>query len=110
MQNGEPCLIDMGDFSIGSPWFDIAQTYLIYVRLADTGKCRLAVGMEPELSRKVWSLFVKYYFGEDMDEEAVERQLKPFLLYRYIIAGEIRGWRKPREFFQNMYAEVEPLL
>lgn len=82
LQNGEPCLIDMGDFSIGDPLFDIAQIYHIFYRNR-TGICTRVTGFTQEQALEFWALFEKNYFGAQTQEEreAVRRDCE---FFRYL--------------------------
>lgn len=69
MQNGDPCLIDMGDFSIGDPMFDIGQVYNIFYNSRITRISEKAVGMPADLAFRVWELFEESYFNATTDTD-----------------------------------------
>ena len=92
-QNGELMFIDMGDFSIGHPYFDVAQVYNLLTRDYANGLGETITKLDREHRHLFWKYFVKYYFGFE-DEESiaeVEREIQRFDCIRqmeYIILYE----------------------
>jgi uncharacterized protein (TIGR02172 family) len=67
-QDGELVIIDMGDFSIGSNYFDIGLLYLIY-GLPELGICALATKIDTAQGVQFWSSFAAHYFANRPAEE-----------------------------------------
>jgi uncharacterized protein (TIGR02172 family) len=90
MHQGEPRLIDMGDFSTGYHMFDIAQVYNIFYSSIETRISEKAVGMDPELAFKIWTLFEQDYFGavSETERQRIREEasffgsLRMFMFYR----------------------------
>ena len=69
-QDGELVIIDMGDFSIGSNYFDIGLLYLIY-GLPELGICALATKIDTAQGVQFWNSFAAHYFaGRPAEERA----------------------------------------
>lgn len=86
MQNGEPCMVDMGDFALGDPLLDIAQTYNILglgATSEDPPRCVRATGIPPELAWRFWELFEGEYFG--VSGEAERRVLRESMLFYVLL-------------------------
>ncbi len=100
MQGESPLLIDMGDFSIGHPMFDVAQVFNIFHSSRETGISERAVGMPPEMAFRVWELFEEYYFGahDQADRRKVREEaaffgsLRMFMFYDAF--GKDQGMKK----------------
>ncbi len=78
IQDGEPRLIDLGDFSLGHPMFDVGQIYNIFYCSRQTHISERAVGMEPELAFRVWELFERYYFDSPDEEQREDIRQQAF--------------------------------
>ena len=68
IQNGEPIIIDMGDFSIGSYLFDVGLMYTLYGS-EELGLTFQATKIPNEIGPEIWKSFEKHYFAEKSDEE-----------------------------------------
>lgn len=68
--NGEPVVIDMGDFSHGSHFFDLGLTTMIYWPLV--GICERVTKLPNELGAVFLEHFLNHYFA-DLPAEARER-------------------------------------
>jgi uncharacterized protein (TIGR02172 family) len=99
MQNGVPCLIDMGDFSIGYHMFEIAQIYNVFGLGHIRTVSERAVGMKPELAFRIWTLFEEDYFNVYAEEDRLKvREEASFyralrLLMFYVVLGR-QEWLK----------------
>lgn len=79
-----PKVIDMGDFSIGTPWFDIGHAYNIYYAGAANGVSQLVAGMNPEDALAFWNEYLNAYF-DDPDQQtkvAIMQKAKLFSLLK----------------------------
>lgn len=61
LRRGEPVIIDMGDLSRGSHWFDLALIYMIY-GFAELEFSELATGVPVDLGVRLWEAFAARYF------------------------------------------------
>jgi uncharacterized protein (TIGR02172 family) len=68
IRNGEPVIIDMGDFSIGSYLFDIGLLYFIY-GLPELGISMLATRIPADIGLEFWNCFERHYFSDRSEEE-----------------------------------------
>jgi uncharacterized protein (TIGR02172 family) len=70
LKDGEPFIIDMGDFSIGSFFFDIGLLATIYAT-PEFNVCELATGISQEKGLELFDCFIQEYFadrpGEDLE-------------------------------------------
>lgn len=70
VQNGEGCLIDMGEFSTGMNLFDISRIMFSFVFSPDrTVEINDFYKLPHTTVDKIWHLFIKYYFGVETLEE-----------------------------------------
>lgn len=76
--------IDMGDFSYGSPLFDLGM--VLFTSLYDDVEfLREVFHMEPESGREFWKYFCKEYFGEDCDIDKKEEEIRPYAALKLLI-------------------------
>lgn len=76
--------IDLGDFACGSPMFDLGM--VLFTCIYDNPVfLREVYHMEPETAREFWHYFVKEYYGEDADENEVEKELRPYAALKLLI-------------------------
>jgi len=103
MQGDSPCLIDMGDMAIGTPYFDVAQIKQVLYYYAGMGLCNKIIGLDDALALRVWQKFVEVYFGRQtpgafavIDENInFHRAIKNVFLYLSGSGGEaMRALRK----------------
>lgn len=76
--------IDMGDFSYGSPYFDLGMV-LFTCLYDDVTFMREVFHMEPETAARFWFWFVKEYFGENADPDEIETMLRPYAALKLLI-------------------------
>lgn len=80
----EAYFIDLGDFSYGSPYFDLGM--VLFTCMYDNPDfIRDVFHMEPDTARRFWHYFVKGYFGEDFDPDEAEHMLKPYAALKLLI-------------------------
>ena len=78
-------LIDMGDASVGDSIIDLLASYQIMNLVAkQPGGAVRYTGLTPELSLRLWDLFIRSYLGTDDDETiaAFEKKLNFYVLVR----------------------------
>lgn len=87
---GKKYFIDLSDFCIGSPLFDLGIVYL--------QTCFIPEEMVKELyhidkptSLAFWGEFVKAYFGADAQPDEINNMLKPFALLRILEVERLMG-------------------
>ena len=74
VQNGECCLIDMGEFSTGTPMFDLSRIVFSVVYAADkTTETNEFYKLPHTVVERVFELFIKNYFGTDSLEQAADQ-------------------------------------
>lgn len=81
----EYLLIDMGDASVGDPIIDLIGSYQIMNLVAkQPGGSMRYTGLSPELSLRLWDLFIRAYLGtEDVGRiAAYEEKLNFYVLIR----------------------------
>ena len=71
VQNGECCLIDMGEFSTGTPMFDLSRIVFSVVYAANrTTDMNDFYKLPHAVMDKLFELFIKDYFGTETLEQA----------------------------------------
>ena len=70
VQDGECCLIDMGELSTGTPMFDISRILFSMVYAAPAEEYYAFYKMPTEEVTEIWNKFFRGYFGCDTIEEA----------------------------------------
>ncbi len=96
MQGDTPCLIDMGDMAIGTPYFDLGQIKQVLHYYAGMGLCQKLIGLDDAIALRMWPRFVASYFSNpDTEELAVieeninfYRAIKNVFLYLCGSGGE----------------------
>jgi uncharacterized protein (TIGR02172 family) len=68
IRDGEPVIIDMGDFSRGSYLFDVGLLCTIY-GVPELGLSELATKIPNDLGLVLWERFVAHYFADKTPEE-----------------------------------------
>lgn len=68
IRDGEPVIIDMGDFSRGSYLFDLGLLATIY-GVPELGICELATKIPTALGLQLWERFQVHYFADKSPEE-----------------------------------------
>ena len=95
LRRGEPVVIDMGDLSRGSHWFDVALIYLIY-GVRELEFSMLATGIPVELGVRLWESFARRYFEhrDPADRRYFEANRHFLASLRLIAAFEIAPARR----------------
>ncbi len=102
VQNGECCLIDMGELSTGTPMFDISRIYFSMICAAPENDEFYSFYKMPTADViKAYNKFFKGYFGCDSIEEAEKtnedaRWLYPLAWFR-CCTSMLKGERWPKE-------------
>ena len=82
--------IDLGDFTCGSPLFDLGM--VLFTCLYDNVQfMRQVFHLEPETAKVFWLNFVKGYFGESADPSEVEELLRPYAALKLLIIEKYAG-------------------
>lgn len=86
--------IDLGDFSYGHPYFDLGQ--LLLCCLYNTEEfTREVFHISNEMAARFWFFFVKEYFGEDADHDAIEQMLRPYAGLKSLMIEKFAGCKMP---------------
>ncbi|MBQ8966101.1 phosphotransferase [Ruminococcus sp.] len=86
VKDDEVILIDIGDAGVGHPILDVGGVWLACKYLPHTGltteQIRGLLGIDPDLSDKVWDIFLREYFSTDAPDELAkyERMIAPAAL------------------------------
>ena len=87
---GKKYFIDLSEFCIGTPLFDIGICYLQSKLIPDEMVQEL-YHMNKPLAIKFWNAFVKAYFGPDAQTDSIEETVKPYALLRILLAEPMIG-------------------
>ena len=117
MQGDRPCLIDMGDMAIGTPYFDLGQIKQVLHYYAGMGLCQKIIGLDDAIALRMWPRFVASYFGNPAPDElaAIEeninffRVIKNVFLYLSGSGGEAMRSRRKDFIFQMLPREITEL-
>ncbi len=102
VQNGECCLIDMGEFSTGTAMFDISRLlFSMEFAMSDADEFNDFYKLSNKTVRRFWELFIKRYFRADTLDEAAESNpdvswLYPLAWFR-CVTSMMKGDRWPVE-------------
>ncbi len=96
--------IDLGDFSYGHPYFDLGQVLLTCYYSPDRF-IREVFHLEPATAREFWKYFVKEYFGENADLEAVTEMIRPFSGLKTLIIERNVGYYHPH--FHKLLEDIQ---
>lgn len=84
MSDDNDYLIDLGDFSCGSPLFDLGMV-LFTCKYEDQDFLHETFHMNQDTADKFWVYFVKEYYGEEADPEQIEMMLRPYAAVKLLI-------------------------
>lgn len=107
MTKDGPMLIDMGGFSVGSKFFDLAT---LYFNLFDSpealkdGRSSFN-GLTKEEALRFWKGFEQEYFGGEMDPES-SKLLHKVMLLKKLRFERLYGMRFPKEYCESIRDEV----
>lgn len=108
--DGEYYWIDLGDFSYGHPYFDVASVMFAADTVAHTPKTQELYHMTTPQLRKFWKCFLYEYF-ETKDEKELEKHVKeliPFLAVYYLYVVEVNNFMVGgEELFQSVINQVK---
>jgi uncharacterized protein (TIGR02172 family) len=114
MQGDRPCLIDMGDMAIGTPYFDLGQIKQVLHYYAGMGLCHKIIGLDDAIALRVWPKFIATYFGNPAPDEldAIDerirfyRAIKNVFLYLSGSGGEAMRSRRKEFIFQMLPGNI----
>lgn len=117
MQGDSPCLIDMGDMAIGTPYFDLGQIKQVLHYYAGLGLCQKIIGLDDAIALRVWPMFVARYFSNPSPDElaAIEeninfyRAIKNVFLYLSGSGGEAMRSRRKGFIYEMLPREITEL-
>ena len=88
--DGKNYFIDLSDFCIGNPLFDIGIVFLQTNWIPDEMVLEL-YHMNKNLSMAFWEQFAKFYFGPDVPIKEVEEMIKPYTFLRILMVEPAMG-------------------
>lgn len=91
--------IDLGEFAVGSPLFDLGMVCLT-CRHGNDDFTREFYHMEPESAAEFWIWFVKEYFGEDADPDEKDALLTPYAGLKTLLIQ--RNLKRPYPEFKKL--------
>ena len=93
-EQGRKYLIDLSEFSTGSPMFDLGIIYLQCCFIPNEVEMEL-YHITKDISVPFWNLFIKNYMGPDTDVEEFNRQILPYALLRILCVEKMMGYPVP---------------
>ena len=93
-EQGRKYLIDLSEFSTGSPMFDLGIIYLQSCFIPNEVEMEL-YHITKDVSVPFWNLFIKNYIGPDTDVEEFNRQILPYALLRILCVEKMMGYPVP---------------
>ena len=93
-EQGRKYLIDLSEFSTGSPMFDLGIIYLQSCFIPNEVEMEL-YHITKDVSVPFWNLFIKNYMGPDTDVEEFNRQILPYALLRILCVEKMMGYPVP---------------
>ena len=93
-ERGRKYLIDLSEFSTGSPMFDLGIIYLQCCFIPNEVEMEL-YHITKDVSVPFWNLFIKNYIGPDTDVEEFNRQILPYALLRILCVEKMMGYPVP---------------
>ena len=93
-EQGRKYLIDLSEFSTGSPMFDLGIIYLQCCFIPNEVEMEL-YHITKDVSVPFWNLFIKNYIGPDTDVEEFNRQILPYALLRILCVEKMMGYPVP---------------
>ena len=85
---GKQYFIDLSEFCIGTPLFDIGICYM-QTKLLTNEVIQELYHMDKPLAIKFWNAFVKAYFGPDAQIDRIEETVKPYGLLRALLTEQM---------------------
>ena len=93
-EQGRKYLIDLSEFSTGSPMFDLGIIYLQSCFIPNEVEMEL-YHITKDVSVPFWNLFIKNYIGPDTDVEEFNKQILPYALLRILCVEKMMGYPVP---------------
>ena len=93
-EQGQKYLIDLSEFSTGSPMFDLGIIYLQSCFIPNEVEMEL-YHITKDVSVPFWNLFIKNYMGPDTDVEEFNKQILPYALLRILCVEKMMGYPVP---------------
>ena len=93
-EQGRKYLIDLSEFSTGSPMFDLGIIYLQCCFIPNEVEMEL-YHITKDVSVPFWNLFIKNYIGPDTDVEEFNKQILPYTLLRILCVEKMMGYPVP---------------
>ena len=93
-EQGRKYLIDLSEFSTGSPMFDLGIMYLQSCFIPNEVEMEL-YHITKDVSVPFWNLFIKNYIGPDTDVEEFNHQILPYALLRILCVEKMMGYPVP---------------
>lgn len=95
IRSGNKCyFIDLGDFSYGHPYFDLGMV-LLTCRYDSEEFVRTVFHMDLATASEFWVYFVKEYFGEDVDPDEMDKEIRPYAGLKTLLIEKCAGCAMP---------------
>lgn len=110
ISNGELLLIDMSEFTIGCPMFDLAALYFsfFYLHTYEDDEFNAFTGMTGAQQRRLWDVFIQEYFKVGSYEEALTKNSEARLIkILTMIKAAILLYYVPDKFPQEFADKVK---
>ncbi len=93
-EQGQKYLIDLSEFSTGSPMFDLGIIYLQSCFIPNEVEMEL-YHITKDVSVPFWNLFIKNYLGSDVNVDEFNKQILPYALLRILCVEKMMGYPVP---------------
>jgi uncharacterized protein (TIGR02172 family) len=119
IQNGECCLIDMGEFSTGNPLFDVSRIVFSMRYAGEKGSdFNYFYKLPTKVVSHILELFLKFYFECDSMDEAIQKDsnaqwLEPLAWFRCatsMLKGDNWGPVKREEAMEILHNRLIPFI
>lgn len=100
---GKNYFIDLGEFGVGHPYFDLGMTTIIG-NYNDEAFTRESFHMSGESAHKFWQAFAPEYFGEGMTADQAEEMLRPYAVIKSLLIERNTGVKFP--FYHELLEKI----
>lgn len=106
--DGKVYFIDLGEFSYGHPYFDLAMIPAMLHSWINSQHLYLEnFHCTEDYVRKFWEHFICHYFGKDVTPDEVEDELLPYIALRQIAMEVFTGRKKEGKAVEKTFKAFE---